>query len=324
MPAYGRAGAERIGGVRQSMERTEQGKGAKLATLLLTIGVAFWGLSFLFVKASVTADVDVFSFLFVRFSIATALLCVVFFRKLRHFDAKVVKRGIVTGLCLGIPFIMQTTGLKYTTPSKSAFITGLCVIIVPVMVALIDRRIPRPYQIIAVLMGFAGLVMLTFKLPFVINRGDVWTLMCAVGFAGHLVLVGRLTHGIDAVLFTIVQLAVTASIALIGGLAVNGGIVFSSSREVWEGVLFCAVFASAYIYTVQAYFQKFISELKTAMIFAFEPLFAAVFSAIFLGERLGVMALSGGVLMFAGMVLSEAGGAFGKTSSASVQDKNTL
>lgn len=275
-----------------------------LATVMLLLGVVFWGATFVFIKEAV-AIVDVFSFISVRFFIASILLSLIFFKRFRNYNREIFKKGVIIGIVLAAAFIFQTMGIKYTSASNAAFITGLAIVFVPVFVSFIDRRLPKPMQILAVILAFTGLALLTLKSGFNLNIGDVWVFFCAIVAAIHLIMIGRLVKKIDAPMFTITQLLTVATIAGVVGLLLNREIVISDQLVVWKAILFCAIFASAYMYTTQARFQRYMTELKAAIIYSFEPLFAAIIAYFYLGEVLGVRIIVGGLLIFFGMVLSE-------------------
>lgn len=283
-----------------------QARSTTLPASLLLIGVVFWGASFVFVKQGV-ARVDAYSFLFVRFSLAALILAAAFAGRLRGFNAAVVWRGAVIGAVLAVAFIAQTVGIQYTTAGNAAFITGLCVVLVPVMTTALDRRLPPRAQIAAVILGLAGLALLALDFPLRLGRGDAWCLLCAALFGAHIVLISRLVRGVDALLFSLAQLVAVVAVTGVAGLLVNGRIVISRDPGVWRSLAYLAVFATAYMYTVQARYQKYVSEIKATMIYSLEPVFAGVFAYFLLGETLAPRALAGGGLIVAAMLLADAG-----------------
>ena len=280
------------------------GNKSRTATWLILLGVFFWGLSFIFVKQAM-ALTDVYSFLTVRFSIASAILAIVFIKHFRFCSMELLRNGLLTGVVLGLSFILQTLSMKYTSASNSAFITGFAVVLVPLFVGLLDREAPDRLKIVSALLAFGGIALLTLRLPFKTNIGDFWAFLCAIGFAMHIIIIQRVGSRYDAPVFTVIQLFTVAMISCAAGM-LTGGISVSGDPVVWRSILFCAVFATAYVFTVQTHFQKFISEIKMAIIVAFEPLFAAVAAFICLHERLPLHSLVGGLMIYMGMVLSEA------------------
>jgi drug/metabolite transporter (DMT)-like permease len=279
------------------------GNRANLATVMLLIAVVFWAATFIVVKEAV-AVVDVFSFLSLRFLIASILLGLVFFKKFRSYNLETLKEGTVVGVVLAAALIFQTIGLQLTTPSTAAFVTGLAVVLVPIFVSVIDKKLPRRMQIAAVFLAFVGFVLLTLNSEFSLGIGDAWVFICAITFAIQLIMVGRISKNIDALMFTVTQLFTVGVITLIIGVFLNGRIVISDNPAVWNAILFCAIFAGGYSYAAQAYLQRYITETKAAIIFSFEPLFTAVIAYVYLGEMLAPRAIIGGLLIFFAMIIS--------------------
>ncbi len=275
-----------------------------VASGLLLLGVMFWGTTFVFVK-DVVEVIDPYSFVCVRFVAASALLGLIFRERLRKLDAGTLWKATVSGAVLAASFLLQTASMKYTTASNCAFITGLCVVFVPAIVAVLDRRLPSIAQAASVVMGVVGLGLMTIDSRFAVNKGDVLVLLCAIGFGAQIVIVGRMKGGIDAGAFVVVQLVAVAVFTGAAGLVANGKIEVTDNRTVWWVLIYCATFATAYIYAVQSYYQKRISEITAVLIYSLEPLFAAIFAYIYLGERLPARAMAGGALIFIGMIVSD-------------------
>jgi drug/metabolite transporter (DMT)-like permease len=279
-------------------------KTRNISTLFLLLGVVFWGGTFSIVKESIDLT-DVYSFLFFRFLIASVIITLVFIKRFHNFNAATFRNGVFIGIILAFSFIFQTIGIKYTTASNAAFITGLSVVLVPIIVSVIDKKTPGKMQMAAVAAAFAGLLLLTFRLPFRVNMGDIWVLCCAVSFAFHIILIGRGMRGIDPICFSVIQYLTAALISLAAGIALNGSIAIPHQHVVWKGILYCAIFATAYTYTAQAYYQRNISEIKAAVLYSLEPVFAAVIAFFYLGEIITWKTAIGGLLILAGMFIAE-------------------
>lgn len=279
-------------------------KESAVATAMLLLGVVFWGMTFSFIKEAMTF-VDAFSFISVRFVIASLILTALLLKRLGRCSAQTLKTGILVGLLLAGALVTQTIGLQYTTASNAGFITGLSVILILILVSVLDRRLPHPLQIASVVLAFAGLALIVVREDMGFNIGDIWVLICSVFAAFHLVSISRMVPKVDASLFALVQFWTVSVVSVLAGLLVNGNIIISQSYEVWQSILFCAIFATVYMYTVQAHFQRYMSEVKASIIFSFEPFFAAIFAFIYLNEEFMLRTVSGGVLIFIGMILSE-------------------
>jgi drug/metabolite transporter (DMT)-like permease len=277
---------------------------ATTSTLLLLLGVMFWGGTFVMVKEAVSL-IDAYSLVSIRFFIATAILCAFFFKSLKNINRFTVVFASISGAILTASFLLQTVSMKYTTASNAAFITGLCVVFVPLYVAALDRRPPTLPQTASVLMATAGLALMTLKIPFKFNYGDFLALLCAVGFGLQLMICGRMPKRIDPTSFAIVQLFTVAVLTGICGLIVNKKIVVPDNWVVWRTIIYCASVATAYIYIIQARYQRYISEIKAVVIYSLEPLFAAIVAYIFIAEKLSVRAMFGGALIMVAMVVAE-------------------
>ncbi|MBN8200199.1 MULTISPECIES: DMT family transporter [Bacillaceae] len=276
--------------------------------------VAFvWGTTFVLVQNAI-AFLEPFSFNGVRFFIAAFLLggWLVIFEKeqLRKINKKLLISGVIMGLFLFIGYAFQTIGLLYTTSSKAGFITGLSVVMVPVFSFMLLKIKPGFNAIIGVSIATAGLYLLTMTDKVSLNIGDAYVLICAVGFALHIIFTGKYSSKYPALLLTVIQ---------VGTVAILSGI-FAFFTENWQqafetGVLLktnvvtalivTSLFATAIAFFAQTAFQKYTTPTRVALIFAMEPVFAAAAGFMWANERLSFSALTGCLLIFAGMVFAE-------------------
>lgn len=284
----------------QSREQVFLSKRTKAEALLVLVTL-IWGSTFVIVKAAL-ADASPLPFIAVRFTLAGLLLFGVLGR--RGLDRAALRRGLALGLFLFGGYIFQTLGLRETTPSKCAFITGFSVILVPMILFALGHA-TSPAGFLGALMGVAGLYFLVAPSRLgAINRGDVLTLLCAVSFAIHIVLVGWYTRR-----FSFLHLVPMQILAV--GLLATALIPFTRDRHLrltprlvlaW---LITAVLATGFAFAVQNWAQQFTPPTHTALIFALEPVFAAVTSWLVTDERLGGKALLGSGLILGGMLVSE-------------------
>jgi drug/metabolite transporter (DMT)-like permease len=199
----------------------------------------------------------------------------------------------------------------YTTASKSAFLTGLSVILVPVLLAVIWRRHVNRYTLMGVGAAFIGLYLLTVPpaqngLIFSsINRGDLLTLVCAVAFALQIIYVGRSAQRYPFGQLVTLQIAFCAMWMWLSiPLAERSAHIRFTPPVVWA-LLICGLIGTVVAFIVQAWAQQFTPPTHTALIFSLEPVFAAGTSFVLLGERLGGRGLLGGALILGGVLLSE-------------------
>jgi drug/metabolite transporter (DMT)-like permease len=276
------------------------GRRAK-AELLLVLVTLIWGSTFVVVKEAL-ADASPLPFLGIRFTLAGILLFLVLGRGLGEREA--LGPGFLLGVFLFAGYLCQTTGLLYTTPSKSAFITGFAVILVPFLQALHGFRL-RAATIAGALLGLAGIYFLVLPSGVhAVNRGDVLTLFGAVSFAVHIVLVGSYTRRFSFRHLVPVQILVVGLLAA-AALPLNLDFRLHWTAGLIGALLLTAVLATGFAFSVQNWAQQFTPPAHTALIFALEPVFAALTSRLVLGERLGGKVFMGSALILAGMVVSE-------------------
>lgn len=286
-----------------------------LADVALLIVTAIWGGTFVMVKEAVSAF-PVFAFLFIRFTLATLSLAPVrpwLERKFRVFRAEGAKRGpraLVAGAMLGLALTagygFQTFGLQYTTPAKAGFITGLSVVIVPTLAALIMRRPPERAVWWGVILATVGLGLLSLNRDLRPQVGDVLVFLCAISFALHILITGYLAPGHAPLHLTLGQLATTA---LLSGLI---SVMWEwpwppFNQQMLFAALFTGLLASTLAFTVQTLAQRFTTPSHTALIFSMEPVFAALFSFLLAAEPITSRTVVGGGLIVAGMLVAEMG-----------------
>ncbi len=281
------------------MTLTKQLK-ADLALLVVTI---IWGSSFVLTKNALDY-LPTYNFLAIRFSIAAILSAVVFYKNMLSIDKTTLKYGIIIGIILFTAYAFQTVGLNHTTASKSGFITGFSVVIVPILSSLLLKRKPHKQAIIGVCFAIIGLGFLTLNTNLTLNIGDFYTLICALMFALHIITVGKYTVEVDSIAMAVIQIAVVGVLSLIFSISLEKP-VLPSGVAVWSNIFILAVFATSGAFIVQNTMQKFTSPTHTALIYTGEPVFSALFAFILLGEILTKQGVFGSLLILSGMIISE-------------------
>ena len=273
------------------------------AILLLLLGTIFWGMTFVFIKDAVSL-ISVAGFLGYRFLLAGFVLALIFMKKIRKIDFQVIKYGLLLSLPLLASFLAQTIGLQYTTASKGGFITGLSVVFVPLILSVMQKKLPTANIILAVIMATMGLALLTLSSGLQLNIGDSWVFVSAILFAIYIIMVGNISPNCDGVLLSIIQFLVVGVLCTTYA-GMRGELFVPTQFKLWQAILFTALFATAFMYTVQNSYQKFISEITTSIIFSFEPLFAAITAYFYLNEELSTKTIIGGLLIFTGILFAE-------------------
>ncbi|MDO8987602.1 MAG: DMT family transporter, partial [Coriobacteriia bacterium] len=209
------------------------------------IGVAVvWGSTFNVVKDPVAAY-PLYSFLTLRFGIAVLAFIAIFPRAFSKLDLPTVGVGLLAGAFLCAGYIFQTWGLQGTTASKAAFITGMFVVITPVMQAVLLRVVPRNATIIGVGLAVVGLWLLSGASAQGWNIGDTRVFLCAVAYSAHMIVLGGPGRRHDPLALTFVQLAATAIVCAVMALILERPLLMPSTAQVWVALVITGVLASA-------------------------------------------------------------------------------
>lgn len=277
----------------------------RAAEAALVFNTIIWGATFVLVKAALR-DVSPVFFLAIRFTLATAALLVVFGKSAWAARSwKAVGAGAVAGSFLFSGYLFQTIGLRLTTAPRSAFLTGLTSVAVPLLAALVYRIRPQVSEVVGVLVATFGLVLMT--LPGVVGSvrlGDLLTAVCALGFAAHIVTLGHFTERASYQVLAVVQIAVAA----VWGWALCGWV--ESPHLAWRPAVVCAILitgllATALAFSIQAWAQRYTTSTRTALIFMLEPVMAWITSYCLQGEGLSGRAAAGAALILGGVAIVE-------------------
>jgi drug/metabolite transporter (DMT)-like permease len=272
------------------------------ADLALLLATAMWGTSFVAVKSALGYATP-FAFLTARFGIA-ALLLAPGTRFLPPPRGRELWGGLLLGTLVALGFVSVTFGLLFTTPARSAFIVSVSSVLAPVLAFLALRRRAGWLAALALALAALGMYLLTAPDSGGLNRGDLVTLICALCFGGQIVAVTELAPYSEPRRLVWIQIATTAVLSAIAALLVERPHI--TWTLAFTGALaWTVVFASTVSFVLQAHAQRHMSAARAALIFCFEPLFAASTSWLVLGERLSVTQWAGGALIVAGMVLAE-------------------
>jgi drug/metabolite transporter (DMT)-like permease len=290
---------------------THRGVGAYRWELAMLAVTAVWGSTFVLVRDAV-AQVPPFTFIAYRFLAAALLLAAIRPRLALGgpWDAGgswgPLAAGAVIGLALFAGYGFQTVGLQYTTASNAGFITGLSVVLTPLLGALVLRQAPGRWPVTGAAVAAVGLALLSLQ-RLEVRQGDALVFGCAVAFATHILLLGRYAPRLSTYRLAVVQLGTAGLLALVWA-ATAGDLVVPSSAEVWVALAITSVVASAGAFLIQTRAQREVSPTRTAVIFTMEPVFAGLFGFLLAGERLSGRGWLGAGLILAGMLIAELGG----------------
>ena len=275
--------------------------GAELAL----VGIAaVWGVTFVMVQDAI-ALLPTMAFLAYRFLPAALVVALVFRRQLRRLSPAGWRAGLLMGLFLTSGYVFQTLGLEETTASNTGFITGLFVVITPLLGALILHERVTPLAWAAALVAALGLYLLSGSGGELNLRGDGLVLLAALAFAAHILATSRgvAEHHVGALLA--VQLGVCGVVCLVIAAAA-GSLEAPEGWTVWSALIVTSLVASALGYFVQSFAQQHAPPARTALILASEPAFAGLFGWMLAGDRLSAAGLLGAALITAAIVAVEA------------------
>ena len=287
------------------------------AYLLMLLTVAVWGSTFVLIKSAL-AEASPAAFNLARMTLAFLVLAVAYHRSWRGIRPWHVGAGALVGLCLATGYQFQTIGLVYTTPSKSAFITGLVVVLVPLLSSIPGLRPPgasppRWNAFLGAALAFLGILFLTAPaspraslLPDLssINIGDILTLGCAVGFAFHCLALAHISPRLDFRPLALLQVGWCAVFMALSLRLIEHPHILWTPR-IFIALAIAAVLATAAAFSIQSWAQSILPPTHTALILTMEPVFAWITSFIVLGERLGLRPAGGAVLILTGIALTE-------------------
>jgi drug/metabolite transporter (DMT)-like permease len=272
------------------------------ALAVLVAVTAVWGVTFVQVKDAV-AIYPLFAFLAVRFAIASGTLLGPAWSRLRTLGRGGIAGGALAGALLGSGYVLQTAGLERTTVSSTGFITGMYVVLTPLLALALFRERIGSAAWTGVALATAGLALLS-GVHGGSPVGDLLVLAGAAVYSLQIVLMERYAPRYDALAFTLVEM-VAAFAGLFAVALAADQLDVPRGWTVWGALLVTGVFASALAFLAQTWAQRQASATQTALAFSLEPVWAAFFGFTLAGDRLGATAWLGCAVIMAGIVLAE-------------------
>lgn len=267
-----------------------------------------WGFAFVIVKNSLD-HLPVTYILAFRFTIASVPLLFIFRKRLKKYmNRGVFRQGAILGILLFLAYFVQTWGCKFTTGSKNAFITATYVVMVPFLLWAITKKRPDIYSIAASILCIIGVALLSLTQGFGnMNIGDLLTLICALGFAVHLILVKHYTEETDPVVLAVIQLSVCAVLSWICAPIFDGAFPLEGLMQphMISGMLYLGLLSTMVCYLLQNICQKYLPATTASLLLSTEAVFGTLFSILFLGDLFTGRMIIGCVLIFFAIVLSE-------------------
>jgi drug/metabolite transporter (DMT)-like permease len=274
------------------------------AEILLVFITIIWGSTFTVVKKALL-QVSPILLVTLRFWIAAAVIAFFMRGQFRNINSRTVLQGVILSVAFLGGFVLQTLGLRDTTPSNSAFITSMCVLLVPVLGFLIFRYRSSAQTVVGILIATAGLILLLADSSnFSLHSGDFLTLICAFMFAFHILFLGRFVLQSNYRQLVFLKMVCSAVLCSIMTPLLEVPVV------IWDPYLIFYLFvlgvlATALAFFIQGWAQQYSNPNHTALIFSLEPVFATIFAFIFLDQSFSVKEWAGGVMILAGILVSE-------------------
>ncbi|WP_116788646.1 DMT family transporter [Flavobacterium psychrotrophum] len=272
--------------------------------ILLSLGTALWGISFSVTKLAVQES-SLYIFLFYRFSLATVILCACFYKYFKETSSESLLGGVKLALPLTAGIMLQTLGLKYLPASQCTFIAGICVVMVPVLKWGVYKMSVSAKIWIASLVALAGLCIISVSDTFTINQGAIYTILGTFGFSMYLILVEKQATKGNIITTVVPMFAACTVLSLCFAVTEPAGSWVPANNNFWMAVIYCAVFTTAFMYTVSMMAQKYIPAERVAIIYLFEPVFGAIAAFFILNEDLSWRLFIGGGLILAATFVAE-------------------
>ncbi|WP_246027574.1 DMT family transporter [Lysinibacillus antri] len=273
------------------------------ANILMVIVTMFWGLSYTFMVIGLET-LDVFNTVALRSFIAFVIAALIFYKKLFKINKKTIYFAMIQGFLLVFTVGLPMFGLSTTSASNAGFLVSLTVVLVPILASIIDKQLPSKTVSIAIICTMIGISVLTINSTLTFQLGDIYCLLTAFAYSIYIIINGKITKSVDSISFGIYQMGFAA---IIGGVFC---LLFESPQipttsSAWIAVLGLGILCSAFGFIGQTVAQQHTSATATSLIFSLEPIFAAIFAVIFLGEIVTIKLLIGGLFIFGGNIIAQ-------------------
>lgn len=276
----------------------------KLAKPMIVLATLIWGSTFFILKDTLD-DVDLMFLLAFRFTLAAAILALVFWKRWKVMNLEYLWRGGVMGALMFAAYAVQNYGLMDTTPGKNAFFTAVYCVIVPFLYWAVDRLRPSRWNVLAAVLCVAGIGFVSWDGGFALTGGDLLTLLSGFLYACHITAVSKFSQGRDIFILTVLQFAATALCCWIGALFTHGIPLDGLPPRAWWVLLYLAIAATTVALLFQNVGQKYTDPSSAALLLSLEAPFGVAFSVAFGAESPAPLMYLGFALIFLAVVCSE-------------------
>lgn len=273
------------------------------ANILMVIVTMFWGLSYTFMVMGLES-LEAFNVVALRCLIAFIIAGLIFLPKMLRVNIKTILYASIQGFLLFTIFALSLLGLKTTSAGNAGFILSLTVVLVPIMTSFIEKRLPSRAVSFAVVATMIGITVLTLKESLTFQTGDLLVAIAAVCYSIYLILNSKFTKNVESISYGVYQLGIAGLFGAVFTMMFESP-MFPSNSSSWIAVLGLGIICTAFCFIAQAVVQQYTSPTHTGLIFSLEPIFAALFAMIFLGEGLTAQLVIGGAFILIGNTVAQ-------------------
>lgn len=274
-----------------------------LGSLGLLLTAIIWGSGFVANNIALETMTPL-QILCLRFFSGAVLMGGIACKRYKNVGKQEIIAGTILGVILFAAFTAQTFGLKYTTPSKNAFLTATNVVIVPFIALLLNKKRVDGYSCAGAVMAITGIGILSLRGNLSLSFGDALTLICAFCFAFHIFYTGEFAQKYDVLILTAIQMLVAFLLSFLVMLPAEG-INLSVSGNGLVSVIYLGVFSTTIAFFLQTVAQKYTTETKAAVILSMESVFGTLFSILIVQEEITARMVAGCILILAAVIIAE-------------------
>lgn len=273
------------------------------ANLLMVIVTIFWGASYTFMMLGLES-LEPYNIVALRCTIAFFIAGLIFYKKMKNVNRITLSYAAIQGFLLFIVLVLSLFGLQTTSASNAGFILSLSVVLIPIFTSFLERKLPSHAVIIAILCTLLGIIILTLKESLVFQKGDILVAIAAIAYAIYLILNSKFTKSVESISYGVYQLGFTALFGIILTFIFETPTLPSTTTS-WIAILGLGVICTAFCFIAQSVVQQYTSPTHTGLIFSLEPIFAAIFAIIFLGELVTIQLIIGGCFILLGNLVAQ-------------------
>ena len=273
------------------------------ANLLMVIVTIFWGASYTFMMMGLES-LEPYNIVALRCTIAFIVAGLIFYKKIININIQTLLYAAIQGFLLFIVFVLSLFGLETTSASNAGFILSLSVVLVPIFVSFIERKLPSRAVMLAIVWTLLGIIILTMKDSLTFQKGDILVAIAALAYSIYLILYSKFTKSVESISYGVYQLGFTALFGIIL-TSIFETPTLPSTNTSWIAILGLGLICTAFCFITQSVVQQHTSPTHTGLIFSLEPVFAAIFAMIFLGELLTTQLIIGGCFILFGNLVAQ-------------------